>query len=172
MVRLSDGLARRRTVYRRPLSTVPDVMVIDIDEPYRSPSLPLGRYYPIVVEHQDELAELERFLATERAVLVTPDLLDRRPSRIVTDQVLACRFAPPAAGWPWLTVFRWPPDFQQAAEREGVTMARGCYTIELSERDIDDQLSTTAVLEQLARRHRMKVQMLSPDWSWTEGALC
>jgi hypothetical protein len=163
MIRLSDGLARRRMVYPAPLPTVPRVMVIDVDEPYRSQSLPLGRYYPIVVETDGEMEELERFLAAERSATVVPDVLDMRSSQIVSDEVLACRFAPPAAGWPWLTLFRWPSDFQQATEREGVSMARGCYTFELSKRDIDDQLSTVAVLDQLARRHHAKIRMISGD---------
>lgn len=169
MIRLADGLARRRIVYPRLLPTVPDVMVIHVDEAYRSPSLTLGRYYPIVIENEVERGELERFLAAERVEAVAPDLLDMRPSRIVSDEVLARRFAPPAAGWPWLTVFRWPPDFQQAAEREGVSMARGCYTTELSERDIDDQLSTTAVLEELAKRHNAKIRMLSAELTVGSG---
>ena len=36
-------------------------MVIDVPESSRGPDLPLGRYYPIIIESEIEQSELERF---------------------------------------------------------------------------------------------------------------
>jgi hypothetical protein len=97
---LCDCFARRRLLYPRPLSTAPSLLVIDIAEETRSESLALGRYYPIVLETDDELEELEAFLAKERDDIAVPDLLDWRPFQLVSSEVLVCRYDPQVPGWP------------------------------------------------------------------------
>jgi hypothetical protein len=169
MVRLCDGLAHRRLLYPRPLLTVPSLLVIDIAEGNRSDSLVLGRFYPIVIENEDELAEVEAFLSQERPEAVPPDLLDWRPSRLVSDQVLVCRYDPPLGGWPWAMLCRWPTGFQKAAIGEHVSMARGCYTMDLFHDPESLETGIIALLGQLERQHGARVKLLAADTLPTRG---
>lgn len=59
MIRLTDMLAQRRILYTRPIATLPDIMILDISAAFAGPTLPLGHYYPIVLETEAELRELE-----------------------------------------------------------------------------------------------------------------
>jgi hypothetical protein len=124
--------------------TVPSVLVIDVPPARRGPGLPLGRYYPIVVETEFERDEIERLIATAGATLRIPDMLERPPSNLRTDRIMIARYEPPAPDWPWLSVTCWPQDFVAAAHRHQITMARGCYTMELFEnaRDVDTHQRT------------------------------
>jgi hypothetical protein len=110
-MRLVDDLAARRILYGRPLATMPDVLLIDIPPDYASPSLPLGRYYPVIIETDAEYAEMTEFLALDRLRLVVPDLFDHRPPALRGDDIVFARNAPTAPGWPWLLICRWPTDY-------------------------------------------------------------
>ncbi len=131
MVRLSNTLVRRRLFYNRPIDTTPDLVVLDIAPPFASPSLPLGRYYVVIVETSDELAELNAFLEQERTALVPPDLLDQRPSRRATAHVTLCRYGPPRPGWPEILLCHWPAEQIALVESPGENFARAAYTLEL-----------------------------------------
>lgn len=65
-MRLADTLARRRIVYPRPLPTLPDIVLLDLPPRFRSPSLPLGRYYPAIIETEGEWMEWNDFLRADR----------------------------------------------------------------------------------------------------------
>ncbi|MDE1918833.1 MAG: hypothetical protein KGH96_22515 [Sphingomonadales bacterium] len=105
---MTDHLAAKRRLYHRPTPVMPDVLMIDIPAALVSDSLPLGRFYPIILEAAQELNEMEAFLHASRSSLVRPDLFDRRPSAIESRCVLIARYTPPAPGWPWLLLCRWP----------------------------------------------------------------
>jgi hypothetical protein len=38
--RLSDTVAQRRILYRRPIATLPDITILDIPVPFANPTLP------------------------------------------------------------------------------------------------------------------------------------
>jgi hypothetical protein len=132
-VRLVDDLAACRLFYSRPLPTLPDVLLIDIPAAYASPSLPLGRYYPVILETDTESREMAAFLDAERPAMVVPDLFDYRPSALMTDDIVFARYAPPLAGWPWLLLCRWPVDYTALVPQRGDYFARGAYTSETFE---------------------------------------
>ena len=58
-MRLIDDLAARRRLYARPTFTAPAMMVIDIPSHLAGDDLPLGRYYPVILETDEELVEFE-----------------------------------------------------------------------------------------------------------------
>ena len=95
MYRLSDNLAKKRLLYPSPLISAPSVLVIDVPPLNRGTALPLGRYYPIILQTEDECAEIERFLIASRQEPVRPDIFDLRPSQLRSDNVLISRYNPP-----------------------------------------------------------------------------
>jgi|UPI000832614E hypothetical protein len=113
--------------------TMPDVLVIDIPERFAASTLPLGRYYPILLENSHELAEAEGFLARQRPELVLPDLFDRRPSAAHSACVIVARYRPPTSGWPWLLVCLWPAAYTCMVSPGSDLFARGAYTSEVYE---------------------------------------
>lgn len=130
-MRLVDGVARHRLRYPRPLSTLPDVLLIDVPPVFAAPKLPLGRYYPVIIETDDEWREWYAFIAGERDRPVAPDLLDRRPSRLVGDDVGFVHYDPPEAGWPWILLCRWPPEHVALVPTATEDFARSAYTIDI-----------------------------------------
>lgn len=152
-MRLADHLAARRRLYARPLATMPDVLLIDIPPIFASPSLPLGRYYPVIFETAAEQAEMEAFLVRERSMPVVPDLLDRRPSALRGDDIVFARYAPSAPGWPWLLLCRWPADYAAMVPQDGDYFARDAYTSEVFE-TLDDLEDAEARLLGVLRSHR------------------
>lgn len=129
-MRLLDDLAARRALYGRPIATMPDVLLIDIPPVYASPSLPLGRYYPVILETDAEYAEMTAFLAMERSRPVVPDLFDHRPSALRADDIVVARYPPPRPEWPWLMLVRWPADYAAMVPAQDDCFARGAYTSE------------------------------------------
>lgn len=129
-MRLTDELAARRRLYPRPISTAPSIMVIDIPKKWAGADLALGRYYPVIIETDEELAEFETYLAAPRPALIEPDLLSLRPSNLTATVITFIQFAPPADGWPWLLLCHWPADFVAAGSLGEDILARGAYTIE------------------------------------------
>jgi hypothetical protein len=164
MYSLSQTLARERMLYASPMIAAPSVMLIDMPLRNRGVGLALGRYYAIIMETDEERAELDRFLDEPRSAAVAPDLLDRRPSAMVADNVLISRYEPPEEGWPWVLVCRWPDPYSRVArETPGCDMARGCYTMEVFEHLEDVEEHSIALLEQLGTHGELSIRTLTPS---------
>lgn len=153
-MRLVDDLAARRILYGRPLATMPDVLLIDIPPAYAAPNLPLGRYYPVILETDAEYAEMTAFLAKDRSRPVVPDLFDRRPSALLADDIVIARYAPPRPEWPWLMLCRWPEDYAVMVPQQGDYFARGAYTSEAFE-TLEDLTKAEARLIETLGSHRL-----------------
>lgn len=132
---------------------MPDVLLIDVPPVFASPSLPLGRYYPVIIETGAEYAEMETFLDHDRSKPVVPDLLDRRPSALRGDDIVFARYAPLAPDWPWLLLCRWPADYTGMVPRDSDHFARGAYTSEVFE-TVDDLVDAEARLLEVLGSHR------------------
>ncbi|PJG47224.1 hypothetical protein CAF53_02440 [Sphingobium sp. LB126] len=132
MVRLIEDMARTRLLYPPPLPTLPAISVIDIPPHYARRDLPLGRYYPAILETQEEAAEFETFLAAERTALIAPNLFDLRPSRLVAASITIAVYPPPEAGWPHVLLCHFPAE-EVARVREPMVFARQAYSIEMFE---------------------------------------
>lgn len=130
MYALSHDLACRRILYPRPLPTLPDILLIDVPPRFAHTSLPLGRYYPIVVETGAEHREVEAFLTAPRNAPVQPALLDRRGTALETSRIVFAAFAPPAADWPHVLLCHWPAHYVALAA-DCDLFARGAYTSEV-----------------------------------------
>lgn len=129
-MRLSDDLAARRHLYAFPTAMAPALFAIDIPAPYAGAGLLMGRYYTVIMETVEEVAEFERYLQAERPAPVPPDLLDLRPSNRTAGTITFFEYRPPDAGWPWLLLCHWPGDYACHAGRDVSLLARGAYTIE------------------------------------------
>ncbi len=164
MYSLSQTIARDRLLYASPMIAAPSVMLIDMPPRNRGAGLALGRYYAIVLETDQERAELDQFLDLPREAPVAPDLLDRRPSGLFSDNVLISRYEPPADGWPWLLVCRWPEDYSAAARQvPGCDMARGCYTMGVFRHGSELEAHSLCLIEQLATHSETSIRMISPQ---------
>lgn len=130
-MRLTDDLAARRRLYARPAFTAPAMMLIDVPPHLAGADLPLGRYYPVILENDAELAEFEIFLAADRASAVVPDIFATRPSTLYTGAIALFEYAAPEAGWPWLLLCHWPREHTARAAHDPQLLARGAYTIEI-----------------------------------------
>ncbi|MFC3443846.1 hypothetical protein ACFOKF_22105 [Sphingobium rhizovicinum] len=62
-----DEIAARRIYYRRPLPTLPDILLIDIPPRFAGEGLALDRYYPAILETVAEAHEFEAYLFERRA---------------------------------------------------------------------------------------------------------
>lgn len=144
-------------------------MLVDIDAAYRSPSLALGRFYPIIVETEHEHVELESYFSALQPAPKAPDLLDDRPSAIETPRILISRYTPPAPGWPWIAVTCWPVDMAAAARDVGIAMARGRYTMEVFEDAAALDIHCATLLHALGRDNDLELRMLSPERIATSG---
>ena len=129
-MRLSDELAARRRLYAMPLVTAPALMAIDIPPNLAGAGLALDRYYIVMIETETELAEFEDFLASDRAALQPPNLLDRRPSNLEAAAISFFEFAPPEPGWPWILLCYWPRRFARMFGADPDALARGAYSME------------------------------------------
>jgi hypothetical protein len=162
-MRLTDHLAASRCLYHRATLTMPDVMMIDIPPVHAGASLPLGRYYPIILETAAELDEIEAFLSRPRLLLVLPDLLDRRPSNLESDCIVIARYRPPVRGWPWLLLCRWPSDYTVMVPSDEELFARGAYTSEAFVTR-DDLIAAENLLKAtLARNGIRHIHTTQPD---------
>lgn len=117
-MRLADHLAAKRRLYPRPLATMPDILLIDIPPVFASPSLPFGRYYPVIIETDAEYAEMQAFLDLARSRLAPPDLLDRRASALRGDDIVFARYVPPDRTGPGYCSVAGPPTMPQWCRRE------------------------------------------------------
>lgn len=130
MYALNQDLARRRLLYPRPLATLPNILVIDIPERFASASLPLGRFYPIIVETEREQRELDGYLAAPRPEPVVPELLDHRPSQLDAERISIATYDPPAPGWPFVLLCHWSRTYTSIVSDPRL-FARGAYTTEM-----------------------------------------
>lgn len=163
MYRLSDDLTKKRLLYPSPLISAPSVLVINVPRSNRGTALPLGRYYPIILETDDECAEIECFLNEPRPKAVRPDIFDRRPSQLRSDNVLISRYEPPISGWPWLSVCRWPDNRARAEALPTLLMARGCYTMELFGSEAELNASQVEIVASLGVRHDIELRLLTAE---------
>lgn len=157
--RLSDDLAKTRMLYPAPAPTFPSLLVVDIAREYRGASLALHRYYPMVVESDEEAREVEHYLTADRLGPRAPDLLDLRPSALIADEIIVALYASPADAWPWARLCRWPPELVDAAE-PAASLARGCYTVELFESEGDAIRGTEQLLKTLWAEGLSKIRFL------------
>lgn len=149
-MRLTDELTARRLIYTHPTPGMPSLVVIDIPSRLAGDGLALGRYYTIVVETPEELAEFEAYLAKHRSHPGQPDLLDRRPSRHDARSVAIIEYAPGEAGWPYMLLCRWPSSIARQVQGDPELLARGAYTFEaFTEREplVTMALGTRALLD-------------------------
>ena len=160
--RAGEG-AVARLFYPSPLITAPSVMIVEVPARYRGAMLPLGRYYPIIVETDVERDEVEQALVTGWRDGTGVALLDHRPSNLWSDRVLISRYDPPARGWPWVSVARWPDRFREVAADHGVEMARGCYTMELFATASELESHSATLVKGLGSQYPISVRMLSAD---------
>ena len=98
-----------------------------------------------------------------RSAPALPDLLDHRPSNLWLETILISRYEPPAEGWPWLSIARWPDEFMAAARTHDLAMARGCYTMEMFDRVNELDAHQAAMLEGLRAHYPINVRMLAAD---------
>lgn len=161
MYALTDDLARRRVLYSRPLPTLPDVLVIDVPPPFAHASLPLARFYPILVENEQELGEVEAFLTEPRAGPTRPDLLDRRASGLVADRIIFAAYAPPAITWPHLLLCHWPRRLVDLAADPDL-FARRAYTTEMFDTAEELADTSTRLLSVLGSGSDLAVTLIPP----------
>lgn len=155
--------------YPSPLMKAPSVMIVDVPAHRRGETLPLGRYYPIIIETDSERDEVLGALERRLGESASLDLLDHRPSNLWSDRVLISRYDSPAPGWLWVAVTRWPESFRDAGADHGIAMARGCYTMELfaSVDELDEHCA--ALLDGLGSQYPVHVRMLSADMIADQG---
>ena len=164
MYRLTDDIARRRMIYPPPIPGSAHIFLLDLPSALRGASLALGRYYPVVAETDAERKEFANFLAAPRLDRVPPDLLDWRASGVRTDAIIVTRYDPPASGWPWLSVCRWPATLASAVTGEEHAMARGCYTFDAFTNAPDLAAHQTSLLEAIVERHHnLDVRLIAAD---------
>lgn len=160
MIRLSNSLVRRRAIYSRALATLPDVVMLEISAAFAGPTLPLGRYYPVIVETKAEQLELEALLEAERPAVVVPDLLDRRSSSLTTTQITLAQYARPGPDWPFLLLCQWPRAYAELGAVPADMFARGHYTIEVLNTAAELQERSQLLLETLRSEHEVHVNII------------
>jgi hypothetical protein len=131
MVSLNPAVARHRVFYPRPVAPMPDILMIDMSSGARDNAGSFRRFHPILCETVGEQQEVEAYLDEERDGAFPSDPLDTRPSVLPTDHTTIAHYAPPADGWPYLLLCRWPPDLTAIAPKDLNMFARGAYTVEL-----------------------------------------
>lgn len=165
MVSLAATVARRRIYYPRPVASLPDILMIHIPRSFASKRLPLGRFYPIMVETVQEQSEVDGFLAQERDSLVPPDLLDERPSTLLREHLTIAHYGPSVPAWPFVQLCLWPVEFAAKASSKDRLFARGVYTFELFRDREALEAASKELLASLDQRHALNVELVFPDWS-------
>lgn len=170
MVSLSPTVARHRVFYPRPVAPMPDILMIDMSAGGRDTVPSFRRFHPILCETIAEQREVEGYLDGQRDGPFPSDPLDARPSVLPTDHTTIAHYAPPAGGWPYLLLCRWPPDLTAAAPKDLNMFARSAYTVELFDDHEQLEQATERLLALLKRLQRMRVEIILPDWSAVPGA--
>jgi hypothetical protein len=163
MIRLSDSLARRRILYPRPIATLPDIMMLDIPDAFAGPSLPLGSYYPIILETEAELRELECYLETRRPAVIVPDLFDRRPSALCAVRITLAHYPRPAPGWPYLLLCHWPRVYTRLVTPAADMFARDSYSMEMVRSSSELNHQTCMLLDTLRAGQDVEVAVVPPS---------
>lgn len=163
MIRLTDTLAQRRILYPRPIATLPDIMILDIPGAFAGPTLPLGHYYPIILETEAELRELVDYLDAPRPAVIVPDLLDRRPTALCASQITLAHYAPPNPGWPYLLLCHWPRAYTRLVPPSTDMFARGSYTMELLHTSPQLEHQSLMLLETLRTGQEVDVTIVPPS---------
>jgi hypothetical protein len=166
---LGSSAAHRRVFYPRPISSMPDILMIDVPVEFRTANLVLGRYHPILVETIAEQHELEAQLDQEREPPSWLHLLDSRPSMLAADHIIVAHYAPPVEGWPFALLCRWPSELTAAAPEDLRMFVRNAYTIELFDDREQLEQASDGVLALLRRRRPARVEIVLPDWSVVPG---
>jgi len=161
MYALTDDLARRRILYRRPLATLPDILVVDVPRRFADPSLPLGRFYPILIETEAERDEIESFLSMTRAAPVAPNILDHRPSRLTAHRITFASYAPPGPAWPFLLLCHWPAAYASLVT-DPMMFARDAYTTEMFRTEAALASASRRLMSALGRMGEVSVSMIPP----------
>lgn len=169
MVSLNTTVARHRIFYPRPIRAMPDIMMINIPAEFQSGHSPFGEYYPILIETLAEQQELDAYLEDERQDPAMPDLLDERPSAFAATHVSVAHYGPPAKGWPFVLLCRWPAELVVAAPKDLRMFIRDAYTIELFASREQLERESDTLLALLKRRRRARVEVISPEWSAVPG---
>lgn len=160
MYALTQDLARTRMLYPRPVPTLPDILVLDIPDRFAHPALPMGRFYPILIETDAERDELDRFLGSARDGPIVPDLLDHRPTQLETGRIVFATYAPPEHDWPFVLLCHWPAAFSAMAVDTSL-FARGAYTSEMFETEAELAAAADRLLEVLGRSSDLSVTFLA-----------
>jgi hypothetical protein len=162
MYRLTEDMARIRLRYPAPLPTLPVIVVIDVPPHYARRNLPLGRYYPAILETEEEAAEFEAFLAAERPEPIAPNLFDLRPSRLVTSSVMIAVYPPPEPAWPHVLLCHFPAE-DVARAGQPMTFARHAYSIEMFENEADVSLAMDRLLETVGPDGTASIMTIRPS---------
>jgi hypothetical protein len=169
MPSLSETLARKRVTYRRPILTLPNIVVIDVPSEFAHPDLSLGRYYAIMVESGAEARELNAFLDADREFLRAPDLLDHRSSALDATRITLARYEPPIGGWPFVFLCHWPSAYAAAVPERTDLFARGVYTIEMFEDADALSVAAATLIETLASRGEVAFTAIDGETMGTIG---
>lgn len=149
-MRLLNSLAASYRHLMRGFDGLPDIHLLDIPNRFASRTLPLGGYYPIMVETELEKIELDHFLQVDRPQLVVPNLLDRRLSSLQGNDILISHYDPTDPSWPWLLLSQWPRIFADAVSADSDFFARQAYTVEIFPTSPDRAAATKHLLASLA----------------------
>lgn len=146
---LNEDMTRVRRTYRPPLPTLPAICVIWVPPIFERRELGLGRYFPVILETDEEEAEFEAFLAAPRPAPVTPNLLNLRPSHLVADAVTLAAYFAPEPEWPHILLFHAPAD--DAVKADPRFFVRQGYIIDMFA--TEDELANAAAEMTAAAGH-------------------
>lgn len=166
MLSLDTTIVRRRIYYPRPIAGLPDILMIEVGSEFRRRSLPLGRYYPMIVETAEEQQEVEDYLNKPREQVGPPDLLDERPAILLAEHITIAHYGPSADGWPFVLLCRWPADLTATAPEHLRMFARGAYTFDLFREERRLERASDSLLLCLERRGQaLNIEVIPPEWS-------
>jgi hypothetical protein len=170
MISLGAIIVRRRIYYPRPIAGLPDILMIEMVAEFRRGNLPLGRFYPILVETAEEQQEVEDYLNEPREHVGPPDLLDARPATLPADHITIAHYGPSTDGWPFVLLCRWPADLAATWPEYLRIFARGVYTFELfRERRQLERASDNLLFGLKQRRPCFNIEVIPPEWLPQEG---
>jgi hypothetical protein len=170
MITLGATIVRRRIYYPRPIAGLPDILMIEVEAEFRRGNLPLGRFYPMLVETAEEQQEVEDYLGEPREHVGPPDLLDARPATLVADHITIAHYGPSADGWPFVLLCRWPPCLAATSPGHFRLFARGIYTFELFGERLRLERASDNLLSSLKRRGpSFTIEVIPPEWPLPEG---
>ena len=166
MISLGAAIVRRRIYYPRPIAGLPDILMIEIEAGFHRGYLPLGRFYPMLVETADEQREVEDYLSEPREHVGPPDLLDARPATLPAEHITIAHYGPSADGWPFVLLCRWPADLTATAPEHLRMFARGVYTFDLFREERRLGRASDNLLLCLERRGQaLDIEVIPPEWS-------